>query len=130
MAKAGKVQHVPSPKRRCAVYTRVCIDHGSRAGEFNSLGNQREQAHTSLQPLRKRIRNDFAHADARSERREAQLVALVDHGLYVSATDLGPSSGFAPSQEEAMADFAKRWRIWLDWAGLREIAPEERVRLP
>jgi hypothetical protein len=28
MAKAGKVQHVPSPKRRCAVYTRVCIDHG------------------------------------------------------------------------------------------------------
>jgi hypothetical protein len=57
-------------------------------------------------------------------------VALVDHGLYVSPTDLGPSSGFAPSQEEAMADFAKRWRIWLDWAGLREIAPEERVRLP
>jgi hypothetical protein len=29
-----------------------------------------------------------------------------------------------------MADFAKRWRIWLEWAGLREIDPEERVRLP
>jgi hypothetical protein len=28
-----------------------------------------------------------------------------------------------------MADFAKRWRTWLDWAGLRESEPEERVRL-
>jgi hypothetical protein len=51
-------------------------------------------------------------------------------GFHVSPEDLGPSSGLAPSQEEAMADFAKRWRAWLDWAGLREIDPEERVRLP
>jgi hypothetical protein len=29
-----------------------------------------------------------------------------------------------------VADFAKRWRICLDWAGLREIEAEERVRLP
>jgi hypothetical protein len=29
-----------------------------------------------------------------------------------------------------MADLAKRWRAWLDWAGLREIEPEERVELP
>jgi hypothetical protein len=29
-----------------------------------------------------------------------------------------------------MVDFAKRWRTWLDWAGLREREPDERVRLP
>jgi hypothetical protein len=53
-------------------------------------------------------------------------------GFYVSPTDLGPSSGLAPSQEEAMADFAERWRVWLDWAGLREIEEKERrsLRLP
>jgi hypothetical protein len=36
----------------------------------------------------------------------------------------------SPSQEEAIADFATRWRLWLDWAELREREPEERVRLP
>jgi hypothetical protein len=36
----------------------------------------------------------------------------------------------SPSQEEAMAEFATRWRLWLDWAGLRETEPDERVRLP
>jgi hypothetical protein len=36
----------------------------------------------------------------------------------------------SPSQDEAMADFARRWRLWLDWAALRESDPEERVRLP
>ena len=35
-----------------------------------------------------------------------------------------------PSQEEAMADFARRWRTWLEWAGLREREDEQRVRLP
>jgi hypothetical protein len=43
---------------------------------------------------------------------------------------LGPSAGMAPSQEEAMADFARRWRTGLDWAGLREREEAERVRLP
>jgi hypothetical protein len=28
----------------------------------------------------------------------------------------------SPSQEEAMADFASRWRLWLESAGLREIS--------
>jgi hypothetical protein len=51
-------------------------------------------------------------------------------GFHVSPADLGPSAGLAPSQEEAMADFATRWRLWLEWAGLRESEPEERVRLP
>jgi hypothetical protein len=40
-------------------------------------------------------------------------------GFFVSPEDLGPSAG----QEEAMADFASRWRLWLDWAGLREGTP-------
>jgi hypothetical protein len=31
-------------------------------------------------------------------------------GFFVSPEDLGPSAGMSPSQEEAMADFAKRWR--------------------
>jgi hypothetical protein len=51
-------------------------------------------------------------------------------GFFVSSDDLGPSAGMPPSQEETMADFAQRWRTWLDWAGLRKIDPEERVRLP
>jgi hypothetical protein len=51
-------------------------------------------------------------------------------GFFVSPDDVGPSAGMSPSQEEAMADLAKRWRTWLDWAGLREREPEERVRLP
>jgi hypothetical protein len=51
-------------------------------------------------------------------------------GFFVSPTDLGPSAGMSQSQEEAMADFATRWRLWLDWAGLRESELEERVRLP
>jgi hypothetical protein len=51
-------------------------------------------------------------------------------GFFVSPEDLGHATGMSPSQEEAMADFAKRWRLWLEWAGLREIEPQERVRLP
>jgi hypothetical protein len=51
-------------------------------------------------------------------------------GFHVSPSDLGPGAGMSPSQEEAMADLAKRWRAWLDWAGLREIEFEERVELP
>jgi hypothetical protein len=51
-------------------------------------------------------------------------------GFFVSPEDLGPSAGMSPSQEEAMADFATRWRLWLDGAGLQESEPEERVRLP
>ena len=51
-------------------------------------------------------------------------------GFFVAPDELGPSAGMSPSQEEAMADFAKRWRLWLEWAGLREIEPHERVRLP
>jgi hypothetical protein len=51
-------------------------------------------------------------------------------GIHVSPTDLGPSTGMSPSQEEAIKDFATRWRLWLDWAGLRESEPDERVRLP
>ena len=44
-------------------------------------------------------------------------------GFFVSPEDLGPSAGMSPSQEEAMAAFASRWRLWLDWAGLRESEP-------
>ena len=33
-------------------------------------------------------------------------------------------------REQAMDEFAARWRLWLEWAGLREALPEERVRLP
>jgi hypothetical protein len=51
-------------------------------------------------------------------------------GFHVSPADLGPGAGMSPSQEEAMADFAKRWRTWLEWAGLREGEAAERVRLP
>jgi hypothetical protein len=51
-------------------------------------------------------------------------------GFHVSPTDLGPGAGMSPSQEEGLADFARRWRTWLDWAGLREREEEERVRLP
>jgi hypothetical protein len=51
-------------------------------------------------------------------------------GFHASPTDLGPSAGMSPSQEEAMADFTKRWRAWPEWAGLRESEPEEQVRLP
>jgi hypothetical protein len=51
-------------------------------------------------------------------------------GFFVSPDDLGPSAGMAPSQEEAIGDFAARLRLWLDWAGLRESEPDERVRLP
>ncbi len=50
--------------------------------------------------------------------------------IFVSPEDFGPSAGMSPSRQEAMADFAKRWRLWLEWAGLREEQPEERVRLP
>jgi hypothetical protein len=34
--------------------------------------------------------------------------------------------------ELAMGEFAVRWRLWLEWAGLREIDDKERrsVRLP
>jgi hypothetical protein len=32
-------------------------------------------------------------------------------GFHVSPTDLGPSAGMSPSQEEAMTDFASRWRL-------------------
>jgi hypothetical protein len=39
-------------------------------------------------------------------------------GFHVSPADLGPSAGMSPSQDEAMADLANRWRTWLDWAGL------------
>ena len=59
------------------------------------------------------------------------MLALVHHtGFHISRTDLRPSAGMSPSQEEAMTDFAKRWRLWLDWAGLREREASERVRLP
>ena len=34
------------------------------------------------------------------------------------------------ARKKPMADFAKRWRTWLEWAGLRESEPDERVRLP
>jgi len=51
-------------------------------------------------------------------------------GFHVSPSDLGPSAGMSPSREEAMEEFAARWRLWLDWAGLRERDHEERVRLP
>jgi hypothetical protein len=51
-------------------------------------------------------------------------------GFHVSLANLGPSAGMSPSQEEAMADFARRWRTWLEWAGLREREDEQRVRLP
>src|SRR5215207_2959573 len=51
-------------------------------------------------------------------------------GFHVSPSDLGPSAGMAETREQAMQEFASRWRAWLDWAGLREITPEERVRLP
>jgi hypothetical protein len=51
-------------------------------------------------------------------------------GFFVSPEDLGPGAGMAESRDQAMEDFASRWRLWLDWAGLREREPEERVRLP
>jgi hypothetical protein len=51
-------------------------------------------------------------------------------GFHVSPIDLGPGAGMAETREEAMEEFAARWRLWLDWAGLREREPEERVRLP
>jgi hypothetical protein len=40
-------------------------------------------------------------------------------GFHVSPTDLGPSAGISPSCEQAVEDFAARWRLWLEWAGLR-----------
>jgi hypothetical protein len=59
------------------------------------------------------------------------LVAWSITGFHVvSLADLRPSAGMSPSQEEAMADFAARWRLWLNWSGLREQEPDERVRLP
>ena len=53
-------------------------------------------------------------------------------GFHAAPTELGPGAGMAPSREQAMEDFASRWRSWLDWAGLREKNAEERgsVRLP
>jgi hypothetical protein len=51
-------------------------------------------------------------------------------GFHVSPTDLGPSAGMAETRERAMDEFAKRWRLWLGGAGLRERGPDERVRLP
>jgi hypothetical protein len=51
-------------------------------------------------------------------------------GFFVSPEDLGPGAGMAESRDQAMEDFASRWRLWLDWAGLRESELEERVRLP
>ena len=41
-------------------------------------------------------------------------------GFHVQPLDLGPGTGMASSREEAMRDFAQRWRQWLAWAGLSE----------
>ena len=44
-------------------------------------------------------------------------------GFHVSPSDLGPGAGMSPSREQGMEEFANRWRLWLDWAGLREMEP-------
>jgi hypothetical protein len=41
-------------------------------------------------------------------------------GFHVHPRELGPGSGMAPTRDEAMADFATRWRGWLAWAELQE----------
>jgi hypothetical protein len=60
------------------------------------------------------------HADARPHREKQGWWHLSIAGFHISPADLAPKRGISPSPEEAMADFADRWRKWLDWAGLRE----------
>ena len=61
---------------------------------------------------------------------KAGWVALVYHRLPHLAHDLGPTVGMSPSQDRPGRTFANRWRLQLDWAGLRDKDAEERVRLP
>jgi hypothetical protein len=42
---------------------------------------------------------------------------------------LGSRTGMGETRGHAMVNFVVRWRLWLEWAGLRESEPDERVRL-
>jgi hypothetical protein len=46
-------------------------------------------------------------------------------GWIVDPAALGPATGIEETREEAMATFARRWRVWLSWSSLRETRPGE-----
>ena len=50
--------------------------------------------------------------------------------FHLQPDGIGPGAGMAETQEEAMAQLETCWQAWLAWAGLREMEPHERVRLP
>jgi hypothetical protein len=41
--------------------------------------------------------------------------------FHVHPIERGPGNGLAATREEAMRDFAERWRCWLEWAALQVV---------